>query len=386
MKKIFGITVVSALAMLMMVFPSFASSAITSVDIYCGPDDDQPYEYSANGTIPLFTSNDVRYSLSYYYDVNPDSTTYRSERTYELILYANSGYYFPDEDEITVTYTGISSVQRKTTEASDTLVIRVKAYPYYKWDTPTFTTSERLFDSSDTSTIRWDGAASRYEVLLTWEDSEGTERSRHTTVTSESLSVSSYNRSSSRVTGIAVRAIGNAGNNTRTAPSDWATMGSIDVNDFDVDEYETWSDIDETATSGTSSATSTTTSSSSSTNTTVGWVQIGDDWYYRNISGAYSTGWIHDGSYWYYMDSAGKMQAGWFYDGTNWYYLNEQHDGTYGRMLTGWQDIGGQRYYLNPNSDGTQGAMLTGLQVIDGVSYYFNEAHDGTYGRLITSL
>ena len=119
---------------------------------------------------------------------------------------------------------------------------------------------------------------------------------------------------------------------------------------------------------------------------TVGWVQVGSDWYYRNVSGAYSTGWVHDGSYWYYCDSTGKMQAGWLFDGTNWFYLNTVHDGTYGRMLTGWQNIDGNTYYLNPVSDGTQGAMYYGLRTIDGKNYYFNEAHDGTFGKLLFTL
>ena len=396
MKKTFRTLGIALCAMFAMAFSSYAATAITTVNINCGPDDEQPFEYNAHTTMPLFTSDSYQYSLSYYYDTNEDSTTYRSERTYELVFYANAGYYFPDDAQINVTYTGISSVQRKNTESPDTLIVRVRAYPYYKWATPTFTTKDNELGTA--STIRWDGDASRYEVLMNWIDGNDNERSRKTTVSSESLSVSSYNRGEgdnrSRVTGIAIRAVGNAGNNSRTAPSDWRTMGDIDIYNFDITEYETWSDIGSgnigSGSSGTGITPGTAVNPGPAAGTgsgvTVGWVQVGSDWYYRNVSGAYSTGWVHDGSYWYYCDSTGKMQAGWLFDGTNWFYLNTVHDGTYGRMLTGWQNIDGNTYYLNPVSDGTQGAMYYGLRTIDGKNYYFNEAHDGTFGKLLFTL
>ena len=385
--KIFGIAVCIALGM---AFTSFAT-AITNVNINCGPDDEQPFEYNAHTTMPLFTSDSYQYSLSYYYDTNEDSTTYRSERTYELVFYANQGYYFPDENQVNVNYSGISSVQRKKTESHDTFVVRVRAYPYYKWATPEITTK----DIGNVSSIKWTGDASRYEVLMNWVDGNDTERSRKTTVSTESLSVSSYNRGDrdnrSYVTGIAVRAIGNAGNNSRTAPSDWATMGDIDVYNFDIVEYETWSDIGSGTSTGGSTGTGAVTGGSTAGpavggGVTIGWVQMGTDWYYRNASGAYSTGWVQDGADWYFCDSSGKMQSGWLFDGTHWYYLNTNHDGYFGRMLSGWQTIDGQVYYLNEQHDGTFGRMLTGWQNIGGVNYYFNEQHDGTFGRLITSI
>ena len=397
MKKIHKILGIALCAMFAMAFTSFGA-AITQVNIYCGPDDEQPFEYNARTTMPLFWSNSDQYSLAYYYDVNEDSSTYRSERTYELTFYANYGNYFPDEDQINITYDGITSVTRKKTEASDALVVRVKAYPYYRWETPKFTTTQQQLD--DVTSIKWTGDASRYEVLLTWTDGNGDERQRQTTTSSESISVSSYNRGEgsnrSRVTGIAVRAIGNAGNNPRTAPSDWATLGSIDIYNFNIDEYETWTDVKYGA--GGSGSTGSASGSQGSSNptgplgpgagsgVTVGWIQIGSDWYYRNASGAYSTGWVQDGNDWYFCDASGKMQSGWLFDGSYWYYLNTVHDGTFGRMLSGWQNIDGQTYYLNEVHDGTFGRMLAGWQVIGGRNYYFNEAHDGTYGRLIQAF
>lgn len=383
MKNTLKLFCMTLCAVLMMGFAAYADTAITNIHIICGPDDEQPFVHNSKGTAPLFTSESDQYSMSYY-DVNPDSTTYRSERTYELVFYSNYGYYFPDESQINVSYSGISSVQRKKTESRDTLVVRVRAYPYYKWATPQIQTAEKDLDKA--TSLKWTGDASRYEILMNWEDANGNERSRKTTSSSESLSLSSYNRGEgsdrSRVTGVAIRAMGSAGNNSRTAPSDWATIGTIDVYNFNFEEYETWSDIG--SGSGSSGSTGTGTSGpSASTGVTVGWVQMGNDWYYRNVSGAWSTGWIWDGSFWYYADSTGRMQSGWLWDGTNWFYLNTLHDGTFGRMLTGWQQIDGYTFYLNPISDGTQGAMAYGWRNIDGLNYYFNEAHDGTFGRLL---
>ncbi len=395
MKKIHKILGIAFCIASVMAITSFAAP-ITQVNIFSGPDEEQPFEYNERTTMPRFWSNSDQYSLSYYYDVNGDSTTYRSERTYELIFYANNGNHFPDEDQINISYSGITSVTRKKTESPDTLIVRVKAYPYYRWQTPGFTTKREEMD--DVTSIKWTGNAPRYEVLMTWVDGNGEERQRKTTVSSESISVSSYNRGEghdrSYVTGIAVRAMGNAGSNSRTAPSEWATLGEIDIYNFDIKEYESWSDVDYSANQSTGSTGSTTGGTSGSTagpgaggstgtGTAAGWVQIGADWYYRSAYGGYLTGWIQDGQYWYFCDSSGKMLSGWIFDGAYWYYLNTNHDGTFGRMLSGWQNIDGQTYYLNESHDGTFGRMLTGWQNIGGQTYYFNEVHDGTYGRLV---
>ena len=65
MKKTFRTLGIALCAMFAMAFSSYAATAITTVNINCGPDDEQPFEYNAHTTMPLFTSDSYQYSLSY---------------------------------------------------------------------------------------------------------------------------------------------------------------------------------------------------------------------------------------------------------------------------------------------------------------------------------
>lgn len=385
-KKLWAVALaISAAAAMSMT--AFAATRITSVTFSCGPDDDASMT-GGDVVSPLFTSNSDMYEVS---SANPtsESNSYKTPRTYEVILDANSGYYFPDENEINVSANGITEIVRKSTDDGGyTLTVRVKAYPYYKWPSPVIETKN--YGDVDTTTLRWDKkGAQKVEYIIEWTDQNGEDRSRTGSSTGTSLSVSAYNKKytgsnsdkqNSRITGFAIRGAGDAGNNKRTAPSDWTVVGSVDPENYDFPTYDSWSE----ATGNTSgSVVNNGASGGNVPGNTTGWIQSGSDWYYRQTDGKYATGWFYDGANWYMLDSFGKMQVGWYYDGTNWYYLNPVHDGTYGRMLTGWQTIDGQQYYMNTVSDGTRGAMFVGWHIVDGVNRYFNEAHDGTYGRLL---
>lgn len=368
---------------------AFAAIRITNVSISCGPDDDASMN-DGELVAPKFMSNSDQYEVVSY-NATSDSDSYKTARTYEVVLDARSGYYFPDEDQINVSATGITQIVRKNTESEYSLTLRVKAYPYYKWQAPTIKTKD--LGSFDTKSITWDkNGAPKVEYILEWTDQNGEERSRTGASTSTSLSVSSYNKKytgsnrddkyDSHVTGFAIRATGNAGDNNRTAPSEWAKIGSVDPDNYDFPTYESWSEAVVGNAGGTVNS-GATNNGGGGTIANGGWVQSGPDWYYRQNNGSYATGWLWDGTNWYLLDNTGRMQAGWYYDGTNWFYLNTAHDGTYGRMLTGWITVDGLQYYMNPVSDGTRGAMYVGWRVVDGRNRYFNEAHDGTYGRLI---
>ena len=369
---------------------AFAATRITHVSITSEADDDASM---VDGEIvaPKFTSDSDQYEVVNW-NATSDSGSYKSARTYEITLDAKSGYYFPDEDEINVTATGVTQIVRKDTDDEYSFTLRVKAYPYYKWKAPSITT--RNISSFDTDSITWDkNGAPKVEYILEWTDQNGDERSRTGVSTSTSLSVSSYNKKytgtnedkqSSHVTGFAIRATGNAGDNNRTAPSEWAKAGDVDPDNYDFPTYDSWSEVVNSNVGGTvNSGSSSSSSNGGGTIANGAWVQSGPDWYYRQNNGSYASGWLWDGTNWYYMDGIGRMQAGWFFDGANWFYLNTAHDGTYGRMLTGWITVDGLQYYMNPVSDGTRGAMYVGWRTVDGRNRYFNEAHDGTYGRLL---
>ena len=385
-KRFAGLLCAAAALTALFGMQSFAVTRITNITIKSEPDDDAAMT-SGQIVSPLFTSDSDQYEVVSS-SITSDSNSYKTARTYELTLDAKSGYYFPDEEQVNVTATGVTQIVRKETEDAYTFTLRVKAYPYYKWNAPTIKTSD--IGSLDTKSITWDkNGATKVEYIIEWTDQDGDERSRTGSSTGTSLSVTAYNKKysgsnsdkqDSTVTGFAIRATGNAGENDRTAPSDWATVGSVDPENYDFPTYDSWSEIGAsnggTVNSGSSGTNGQTTSSG-------GWVQTGTDWYYRQSNGTYATGWFFDGTNWYLLDGTGRMQAGWYYDGTNWYYLNTVHDGTYGKMVTGWVTVDGNQYYMNPVSDGTRGAMYVGWRVVDGRTRYFNEMHDGTYGRLM---
>lgn len=382
-----GLTICAVAAMSM---TGFAASRITNVTFSCGPDDDASMS-GGEVTSPIFTSNSDQYDVVSY-NATSDSNSYKTARTYEIVLDARSGYYFPDENEINVSANGVTQIIRKDTEDSGySLTVRVKAYPYYKWPQPVIETKN--YGDVNTSSIKWDkNGAPKVEYILEWTDQNGEERSRTGSSTGTSLSVSSYNKKytgsssdkqNSQVTGFAIRGTGNAGDNNRTAPSEWTKVGSVDPENYDFPIYESWSEATGNTSGNVVNNQANGMPGSNVPGNTTGWIQSGNDWYFRQANGTYATGWLFDGANWYMLDNLGKMQVGWYFDGTNWYYLNPIHDGTYGRMLTGWQTIDGLRYYMNPVSDGTRGAMFVGWKVVDGQSLYFNENHDGTYGRLV---
>lgn len=142
------------------------------------------------------------------------------------------------------------------------------------------------------------------------------------------------------------------------------------------------------------------------------WLELGEQTYYLNDSGAMSTGWSKVGDDWYYMDPAGREETGWLADGDKWYYLYPDSgimatgwlnpgDGWYhlngdGAMETGWINLEEKTYYLNP--DGLmqtgwltdrekkyyltgEGHMQTGWAQLDGKTYYFQ-----TDGAMVTGL
>ena len=392
-RNVFRVMGLSAVIAAAMAFTSFAATNITNVVFTCGaPEDDT---ITSGITDPEFLAEDaIGYELIDCSAVS-ETTNYKNARTYELNFMAQSGYTFPNADSISVSGTGITQIiRKKVQDDGDTLLVRIKAYPYFQLDAPIITTED--YSSPSTTKIVWEkNGGNNFEYLLVWEDVNGDEHYKQGKTTSTSISVSSYNKEvtekqkengkqDAHVTGFAIRAIGSASGNTRIAPSPWAKLGSDVVGDFDVVEYESWSDLGMGKAVGnvkTSSSTSATTTNNYNTNNAgpgytqtqaAGWVGSGSQWYYRNANGTNQTGWIYDGSNWYFCDSTGLMQAGWKQDGGYWYYLNENHDGTYGRMLTSWQTINGKTYYFRPNAGGPQGSMVTGTVNIGGTTYTFD--------------
>ncbi|MDO4961339.1 MAG: hypothetical protein Q4E57_05730 [Eubacteriales bacterium] len=335
---------------------AFADEAITSVKFASGADTEASVS-SGEILSPVFVLNDANaeYILSSYSEGSSTSEAYKTARTYELTFVANEGYYFPTASEITVTGTGITEITSKKVASGDntTLTVKCKAYPYYCWPTPEWKT-----ESLDGTKVTFDRpSGTTVEYIIDWVSQSGEERQVHSTTTNSYITISSYNKAytgsnedyqDAHINGIAIRIKGSAGSNTRTAPSDWATIGSVDTSSVaDSESYETWGDLFEGVTEigGSGSSNSATGPSTTKLN---GWGQ--------GLGGA-----------WYYYDNS-VPRKGWLLDGGNWYYL----DPASGIMMTGWQIVDGKRYYLNPNAGGPQGAMVTGTQVIDGTTYTFD--------------
>lgn len=120
----------------------------------------------------------------------------------------------------------------------------------------------------------------------------------------------------------------------------------------------------------------------------VGWIQSGDNWYYKYPDGSFQknswlkvggiwylfdtdgrmlTGWQLKNGRYYYMQSNGAMYSGWIKSGDSWYFLNRVGDGDIeGAMRTGWLTFNGKTYYLT-----SSGAMAEGWTKVDNNWYYF---------------
>lgn len=107
------------------------------------------------------------------------------------------------------------------------------------------------------------------------------------------------------------------------------------------------------------------------TTTQVGWIQSGNQWYFRYPDGNYQKdGWLRWNDRWYLFDSNGLMLTGWQQKNNNWYYMSDS-----GAMKTGWVQTNNIWYYLNPNQDGPEGAMVKNCWLtIDGKTYFMTES------------
>ncbi len=409
LKLIGAIAAVTAL----MSFPTFAATAISNVQ----------FAYTINGENAInegYNEGEVTVDSTQPYEVSDCSVsstdisliTGKTVLTYTVTVSANSGYYFPNADSITVSGTNTTEISKKTTSSSDNtiLTIKFKAFPYYRMLAPSFETSFDSIkgDSSKTESSGRDATlninrngASKVDYIISYVDQNGEYKTKNGTTTGSSISVATYNKQytgstsdkqSCYIRGIAIRASGITGGNPNAVPSNWVYISggttAIDTEEYFTD-YVTWDDFLSGSSSGNSS--------SGGTVNVFGWQGSGDSWYYYS-NGSKVTGWVYDGSNWYYCNtlngamSAGWIQdatgswfflntqhdgtygclkSGWVYDGGRWYYLNTQHDGTYGAMMTGWVNVNGRQYYLNPNIGGPKGSMVTGTQYIDGRNYTF---------------
>lgn len=374
--------------MLLMSITAFADTRITSVSIKSGPNDSEDVRDGVC-VAPDFWSDSDKYTVSYYDTSTDEGTNPKRERTYEIRLDANDGYYFPRETDVNVTVSNVSRISKKDTADDTTFIIRVRAWPYYQW--PAVTGLKDVDANSER--IRWDkGSADKWEYVLEWVDSYGNEKSKHGTTTKNYLDIKSYNkkytgsnkdeREDSRVTGFAVRAVGNAGDNARTADGVWTEAGTVDHSEYD-DSFDSWTDA--VGSRGTS-----TSQTSGSTGSHTGgvvipqgsipsyvvrgtwndhgngqWSFVGENGHlYRNEWAAVDNSrYANEGQdlfSWFFFDENGLMKTGWYLEPQTgfWYYLQEESNGTRGAMFTGAHLINGKVYYFNENSDGTRGRCL----------------------------
>ncbi len=363
---------------------ALAATAITNVDIKAVPSDDDITAGSCES--PEFYSDSSQYSVDYEDVTSSDSDSPKRERTYEIQLTANSGYEFPKETSVTVNVSGVNSISKKDTEDESTFVIRVKAYPYYQWPEVTGITEGE-------DKITWDkGNASKWEYVLEWTDTNGNDKSKHGTTTTNSLKVSSYNkeytgsnsdRQNSEVTGFSVRAVGNAGSNNHVVDGVWT--GTADYSEYE-DSYNSWYDAFGDSASGTtqtSASTTTVTSGTTSGSASLPSYVVRGTWTY-NSNGRWSFVGADGHSYrneWAAVDNSMYANTAAGQPLFNWFLFDAD-----GYMYTGWyQDpANGYWYYLQESSDGQRGRMVTGTYVINGVTYTFSDVSDGYRGHMIS--
>ena len=382
--KVLGISAMLAAAMAI----SASAATITNVKFACGaPEDDT---ITDGYTTPEFTADEADgYELSSVTDLKEDSN-YKNPHTFELVFNAESGYEFPDGNSVTVSGSGITEITRKKMEDDgDTLVVRCKAYVYYRLDPPTDADHDE-----DAMKVTWNkNGGSNFEYILTYTDQNGEDHTKQGTTSSASMSTKNYEKKLTEaqlkkednekvdmeLTGFAIRTVSSNTNNPRVAPSAWALVVGDPTSEADVKEYESWSDLGMGKASGNGKSSSSSSVIGPSNNAAPaassgqnGWQGSGNNWYWYENGQMKKDYWVNDGGNWYWMGSDGLMKAGWQWDGSGWYYMNEQHDGTYGRMMSGWLTLNGYTYYLNTQHDGTFGKMFTGTHTIDGVSYTFN--------------
>lgn len=395
-----AITAMTALAS----FSAFAATAISNVNFTYTIEGENAISsgyneptVTADSTQP-FEISDLSVSSS-----DTSSITGKSALTYTLTLSADSGYYFPNANSITVTGNNTTEITKKTTSTSDNtiLTIKFKAYPYYRLSVPSFATDFDSIKGDSSKTVSTGRAttlninkngASKVEYVISYVDQYGEYKTKNGTTTGSSISVGTYNkqytgssseRQSCYIIGIAIRSAGLSGSNPYVAPSEWVYIAggssSIDTEEYFTD-YSTWDDF--ISSSGSSSSSSGTASSNVNI---FGWQGSGNSWYYYN-NGVRTTGWVYDGSSWYYCNASdGAMVAGWIQDSTgNWFFLNTTHDGTYGCLKAGWVYDGGNWYYLHTSHDGTYGAMKTGWVTVNGKTYYFRTNAGGPLGSMVT--
>ena len=365
---------------------AFAATNITDVKFTYEMEDDE--SVSEGVSFGSFTVDDeTEYSVSS--EEPTDTTSAKSEKSCTLTFTANGDYQFPSSaSSINVQGTGINSItSKKVKDDGQTLEVKVKVWPYQKLPTPKVT-SEDYSGSTVTFSSELSGT---FEYVITYIDFYGDTHTVHSTTTSKSVKVSSYNKERSEsqknnedkytndkeVTGFAVRMTKLASSsNPYIMPSEWSS--ELEDADFEFTTYDSWSDWADgkTSTSSSSSKSNVINTVNSTTSSNGGWTGSGDSWYYKNAAGTIMTGWVSDGGNYYYCDpsNGGKMKAGWLHDTDgNWYYLNPNHDGTYGRMMTSWQTINGVKYYFRPNSGGPMGSMVCNTTVsINGTHYTFN--------------
>lgn len=116
----------------------------------------------------------------------------------------------------------------------------------------------------------------------------------------------------------------------------------------------------------------TTSASTASQGTLSGsWYKIGNDWYFRTLSGtSMANTWLLWQDHYYRFDGSGRMVTGFYTDsngGT--YYLSAS-----GAMKTSWAVINGAWYYFNPTAGSCYGWMFKNQRVnIGDKSYYFDQ-------------
>lgn len=97
----------------------------------------------------------------------------------------------------------------------------------------------------------------------------------------------------------------------------------------------------------------------------IGWEQVGGNWFFFDKDGYMKTGWISDGGKWYYLNPNGQMTTGWIQDGSKWYYLNSYGDMLYNAFVSGYK-LGADGAWIDDNSIDINTTTGAAVQVTTG--------------------
>lgn len=338
MKKLWKITLLTALLAAGSSLTTLAANTITYVSVYFTEERQQP------GTVWHVTAPAGSQGLyeveSYTWSQDPSIWTPGQSVTLTVLMRVADGYTFDKKLYASCSY---GKAQRVTRNMSTRCTVRIQYTPKIQLEAPT----DLYYEGEDSMLLHWSRVpyAAGYSVYITKDGcylNEVKVAGRNNT----ELDLGPYATDSDSIYSAKVRAVGPDNRYDSILASEYTPLDE-DIEEgssstasgrfFGSGEYRYFQDNDGNPASG--------------------WQLINNAWYYfdpQNANYAAANKWLLLGGCWYHFDKNGKMQIGWFKDTDGrWFLLNDGMSAKlpFGAMLSGWITTGpaGIWYYLYPD-------------------------------------